>query len=63
MSIIDLAFDIYQLLIKSSRKKGNLVLGEGLAPPEAFRPRGLQPRAIAALPTQLEPTAGFEPAT
>ena len=30
-----------------------LVLGEGLAPPEAFRPRGLQPRAIAALPTQL----------
>ena len=39
------------------------VLCEGLAPPEAFRPRGLQPRAIAALPTQLEPTAGFEPAT
>lgn len=30
-----------------------MVLDEGLAPPEAFRPRGLQPRAIATLPTQL----------
>ena len=28
------------------------VLGEGIAPPESFRTRGLQPRAIAALPSQ-----------
>ena len=39
------------------------VLEEGLAPPESFRTRGLQPRAIAALPPQLEPTEGFEPTT
>ena len=59
-----------KLFLIADKLRNNLVLGEGLEPPQPFRTSGLQPDAIAATRTQhvcnssrFEPTLGFEPRT